>query len=69
MIYTDLHIHLLCGVDDRAKNEEQMREIVDAAYADGTRAICATLKKKSVREIFSEETDDKKTQTEHYLLK
>lgn len=42
MNFVDLHIHLLYGVDDGAKTEEQMREILDAAYADGTRIICAT---------------------------
>ena len=38
----DLHIHLLCGVDDGARDEETMRAMVDAAYDDGTRVICAT---------------------------
>lgn len=42
MTFADIHIHLLCGADDGAENEEQMRKILDAAYADGTRIICAT---------------------------
>lgn len=42
MNYADIHTHLLCGVDDGAKTEQEMREVLDAAYADGTRIICAT---------------------------
>jgi len=42
MNYADLHVHLLCNVDDGAQDETQMQEILDAAYADGTRALCAT---------------------------
>lgn len=42
MNYVDIHMHLLSGVDDGAENEIQMQEIIDAAYADGTRTICAT---------------------------
>lgn len=42
MKFVDLHIHLLYGSDDGAKDEKKMREILDAAYADGTRIICAT---------------------------
>ncbi len=42
MNYVDLHIHLLCNVDDGAQDEVQMQEILDAAYADGTRTLCAT---------------------------
>lgn len=42
MKFADLHIHLLYGSDDGAKDEERMREILDAAYADGTRVVCAT---------------------------
>lgn len=40
--FADIHNHLLYGVDDGAENEEQMRKIFDAAYADGVRTICAT---------------------------
>lgn len=42
MTFADLHIHLLCGADDGARDEKQMQDILDAAYADGTRVICAT---------------------------
>lgn len=42
MTFTDLHNHLLCGVDDGAANEKEMQDMLDAAYADGTRIICAT---------------------------
>ena len=35
-------MHLLSGVDDGTKTEQQMQELLDAAYADGTRIICAT---------------------------
>lgn len=40
--YADIHIHLLYGVDDGAVDEREMYEILDAAYADGSRVICAT---------------------------
>lgn len=40
--FFDIHCHLLCGVDDGAKSEEEMYAMLDAAYADGTRAICLT---------------------------
>lgn len=42
MGFADIHIHLLYGADDGARTEEQMQQMLDAAYADGTRAICAT---------------------------
>lgn len=42
MTFADTHIHLLCGVDDGAKNDEQMQDMLDLAYADGTRLVCAT---------------------------
>ncbi len=42
MQFSDIHIHAICGVDDGAKNEEDMFAIVDAAYADGTRLMCVT---------------------------
>ncbi len=38
----DLHSHLLCNVDDGAKTEQEMYAMLDAAYQDGIRAICAT---------------------------
>ena len=40
--FTDIHSHLLYGVDDGAETEKQMQSILDAAYADGVRTICAT---------------------------
>lgn len=41
-MFFDLHCHLLYGVDDGASSLEEMKEMLDLAYADGTRAICAT---------------------------
>lgn len=40
--FFDLHTHLLFGVDDGAKTEDEMLAMLDMAYADGTRAICLT---------------------------
>lgn len=40
--FFDIHTHLLCGVDDGATDRETMFSMLDAAYADGTRAICLT---------------------------
>ena len=42
MQFFDLHTHLLFGVDDGAKTPEEMFEMLDMAYADGTRAMCLT---------------------------
>ncbi len=42
MEFADIHIHVLCGVDDGVKTEADMYAMVDAAYADGTRVMCAT---------------------------
>ena len=42
MQFFDLHTHLLCNVDDGAKNPEEMYAMLDMAYADGTRAMCLT---------------------------
>lgn len=42
MDFSDLHIHILCGVDDGAKTEADMYAMADAAYSGGTRIICAT---------------------------
>ena len=38
----DIHIHLLFGVDDGAKDEDEMHAILDAAYQAGTRVFCCT---------------------------
>ncbi len=40
--FADLHAHILCGVDDGAKSLEDMYVMLDAAYASGTRVLCAT---------------------------
>lgn len=42
MKFADIHIHLLFGVDDGAKDEDEMRAIVNAAYSSGTRLLCCT---------------------------
>ena len=42
MFYTDIHSHMLCGVDDGAKDEKTMYEMLDTAYRDGTRTLCLT---------------------------
>lgn len=42
MAFADIHTHILWGVDDGAKTQEQMEQMVDRAYADGTRQLCLT---------------------------
>ena len=42
MYYTDLHTHMLFGVDDGAKTELDMCQMVDASYRDGVRTLCLT---------------------------
>ena len=42
MNFSDLHIHILSGVDDGPKTEVDMYAMADAAYAGETRIICAT---------------------------
>ena len=42
MAFFDMHTHILCGVDDGAGTEQEMREMLRVAYEDGTRAICLT---------------------------
>ena len=42
MIFTDMHAHLLCGVDDGARDEATMLAMLDASYRDGVRRLCAT---------------------------
>lgn len=42
MAFVDMHIHLLFGVDDGAKDEQEMTAILDAAYRSGTRVLCCT---------------------------
>ncbi|MBO5287713.1 MAG: PHP domain-containing protein [Clostridia bacterium] len=38
----DLHCHTLFDVDDGARNEQMMKDMLDSAYSDGIRAICFT---------------------------
>lgn len=40
--FCDIHIHLLYGVDDGPKTPDQMLELLEQAYADGTRRFCVT---------------------------
>lgn len=40
--YTDIHCHMLCGVDDGAEDEHEMFTMLDMAYTSGTRKICLT---------------------------
>lgn len=40
--FFDMHSHMLCEVDDGAKNCEEMFQMLDAAYEDGIRAVCLT---------------------------
>lgn len=40
--FADIHSHLLFGVDDGAKTQEDMLAMVDMAYQSGTRFLCAT---------------------------
>lgn len=42
MELADLHIHALYGVDDGAKTEAEMQQMIGASYADGVRTICLT---------------------------
>lgn len=42
MEFTDMHCHMLFGVDDGPKTEEEMYQMVEAAYADGISTICLT---------------------------
>ncbi len=42
MQFSDIHIHALYNCDDGAKSLEDMHQMIDAAYADGTRYICLT---------------------------
>ncbi|MBO5789753.1 MAG: hypothetical protein J6V82_01495 [Clostridia bacterium] len=40
--FVDLHTHILSRTDDGALDKEQMYAMLDMAYEDGTRALCAT---------------------------
>ena len=38
MTFADIHNHILFGVDDGAKNDAEMYQLIDASYADVTKA-------------------------------
>jgi protein-tyrosine phosphatase len=42
MQFADIHNHILFGVDDGARSEAEMYQIIDASYADGVRRLCFT---------------------------
>ncbi|MBQ0102275.1 MAG: hypothetical protein KBT31_05730, partial [Firmicutes bacterium] len=42
MIFTDIHIHILPGVDDGADNVDVMKAMLDRIYDEGVRLVCAT---------------------------
>lgn len=42
MALADIHTHMLFGVDDGARSEEEMYGMIDQAYQSGTRIICFT---------------------------
>lgn len=42
MYFADMHTHILCAVDDGAESAEQMQQMLDAAYACGTRKLWLT---------------------------
>ena len=42
MLYTDIHTHMLFATDDGPSRAEDAYQMVDMAYADGTRRICLT---------------------------
>lgn len=42
MKISDIHIHIIPGVDDGAKNEESVERMLDIAYADGIRCMICT---------------------------
>lgn len=42
MLFTDIHTHIIAGVDDGAKDTAGMYALLDASYQDGARMICCT---------------------------
>ena len=42
MFFADIHNHILFGVDDGARTENEMYRMLDASYADGVRYLCFT---------------------------
>jgi protein-tyrosine phosphatase len=57
MSYTDIHFHLLPGVDDGPKTIEESIELAATAFAEGTRTIVAT-PFSGLGEDFSSATDE-----------
>lgn len=41
-MFADIHVHGLFGVDDGPESEQEMYQMVRAAYEDGTRQMCLT---------------------------
>ena len=41
-MFSDIHCHLLYGVDDGPEKLEEMLDMLDAAYRDGIRSLCVT---------------------------
>ena len=42
MLFSDIHIHALPGVDDGARTMEETIRLIDATYRDGVRQLCLT---------------------------
>lgn len=40
--YFDMHTHILPGIDDGSKSEEESMKMIELAYQEGIRYICAT---------------------------
>ena len=53
--FLDLHTHVVYGVDDGARTEEQMRAILDAAAANGITTLVATTHATPGLEAFPQE--------------
>ena len=41
-IWIDMHSHILPGIDDGAKNVKESLKMLDMAYKEGIRYVCAT---------------------------
>lgn len=41
-MFTDIHTHILAGVDDGSENDGQMYRLLKALYDDGIRKVCCT---------------------------
>ena len=42
MIFVGIHNHILFSVDDGARSEAELFQLVDSFYADGVRHLCFT---------------------------